>query len=77
MDPDQDELHATGGTSQLGRRAQVGGAIALVLGLMLTLLFPQTSAGAPLDLHQMAKLFIAFGLFLLALGTGIRGFFAD
>ena len=74
MEPDQDQLDSVnGGRSLPGRRAQAGGGIALFIGLLLLFFFPQVPRGAGLDLHQMAKLFIAVGALLLALGTGARG----
>lgn len=62
---------------RLGRRAQVGGGLALFIGALLLAFFPAVPAGAAPDLHQMAKLLIGFGVFLLAAGTLARRFFAD
>jgi hypothetical protein len=62
---------------RLGRKAQVGGGLAVFIGALLFAFFPAAPSGTVPDLHQMAKLFIGFGGFLLAAGTLARWFFLD
>ena len=60
-----------GGTTRypVGLKAQVGGGIAIFLGVLLLVFLPVKPPGPGLDLHQMAKVFIGIGVFLLAAGT--------
>jgi hypothetical protein len=60
--------------SRLGRKPQVGGTIAIFIGLLLLLITPSAAQGEPPGLHQMAKLFIGIGAFLFAAGTLARWF---
>jgi hypothetical protein len=71
---DQDD---SGLTSPLGRRAQVGGLLAVFIGVLLLFFGPGQAPGLPLNLHQMARLFIIIGASLVALGTIARWLFLD
>jgi len=54
---------------QLGRKAQVGGLLAVLIALLTYL---AASPGALIDQHKMALPFIAIGVFLAAEGTFAR-----
>ncbi len=60
--------------SRLGRKPQVGGGIAIFIGVLLLVMTPPAAPGEPPGLHQMAKLFIVIGAFLFAAGTLARWF---
>ena len=62
--------------SRLGRKPQVGGAIAVFLGVLLLTFVPAVPAARP-DIHQMAKVFIGVGILLIAVGTFSRWYFLD
>jgi hypothetical protein len=61
--------------SNLGKRTQIGGAIAVYIGVLLLLLGPAPTP--PLNPHRLAWLFIAIGLFLFVAGTVARRLFLD
>jgi len=62
--------------SRLGRKPQVGGAIAIFLGVLLLAFIPASPAAKP-DIHQMARVFIGIGILLIAVGTLSRWYFLD
>jgi hypothetical protein len=61
----------------LGRRSQVGGALAAFVGVLLLLAAPAAPPGAPIDVHKMAMVFIAIGSFAAAVGTFARWYYLD
>jgi hypothetical protein len=61
----------------LGRKTQVGGGLAVLIGVLLFYSLPAAVPGSPLDGHQMARVFIGFGIFLVAAGTIARWLFLD
>lgn len=71
MDDDEPELTS----NPPGRRAQVGGGIAVFLGVLLLLFFPSVRPGAALDLHGMAKIFLVVGALLFTVGTFARWYY--
>jgi hypothetical protein len=76
MDPD--DTNGTGSApSNLGRRAQIGGALAAFIGVLLLVLGPAPTPGGPLNPHQLAYLFIGFGVLLVVVGTIARLLFLD
>ena len=62
--------------SRLGRRSQVGGGIAVFIGLLLLLATPP-SPPAAVNTHQMAMIFIAVGVFGIVAGTLARWYYLD
>ncbi len=62
--------------SRVGRKPQVGGAIAVFLGVLLLTFIPAVPAARP-DIHQMARIFIGIGILLIAVGTFSRWYFLD
>jgi hypothetical protein len=52
-----------------GMKAQVGGGLAIFVGVMLLVFASVRTPGPGLDIHEMAKVFIGFGIFLLLAGT--------
>ena len=58
----------------LGRRAQVGGGVAVFLGVLL-LVAAGPGAGGPVDLHKMAVLFVVIGAVLFLAGTFARWYY--
>ena len=54
---------------QPGRRMQIGGALALAIGIMLLIFLPVPAPGAPVDLHRISYVFIAVGVLGLVAGT--------
>ena len=59
---------------RLGRKQQVGGALAAFIGLLLFLAAGQTAPGL-VDLHKLALLFIVVGILGLAVGTFARWYY--
>ena len=57
---------------QPGRRAQVGGALAVGIGILLLLFLPHPAPDSPVDAHRIGWAFIAVGVFCLAAGTIAR-----
>jgi hypothetical protein len=58
--------------SKVGRKAQVGGGIATLMGVLLLVFGPSATPGGPLNPHQMAYVFIGLGIFLVVVGTIAR-----
>jgi len=57
-----------------GRKPQMGGAIALFLGVLLfATAAPVTNIG--IDVHRLAEGFITIGVFLLLVGTVARWYY--
>ena len=64
-------------TTPLGRRSQVGGALAAFIGVLLLLATPAAPPGAPIDVHKIGMVFIAIGAFGVAVGTFARWYYLD
>jgi len=62
--------------SRLGRKPQVGGGIAVFIGALLLAFVPAVPHAVP-DIHQMAWIFIAIGILLIAVGTFSRWYFLN
>lgn len=62
--------------SRLGRKAQVGGGIVLLMGLLFLVMRVPPGASGPV-LHKMAWVFITIGIFLNLVGTFWRWFYLD
>lgn len=78
MNPERRGDQNDGGlTSPLGRRAQVGGLLAVFIGVLLLIFGPGPAPGSPLNLHQMASIFIIIGASLVVVGTIARWLFLD
>jgi hypothetical protein len=75
VEPESENLKEA--KSRLGRRSQIGGGLAVFLGVLLFLATPPAPPGAPVDIHKMAMLFIAVGIFGIAVGTFARWYFLD
>jgi hypothetical protein len=58
--------------SKVGRKAQVGGALAVFIGILLLFFGPSATPGVPLNPHGLAYLFIGLGIFLVVVGTVAR-----
>jgi len=63
--------------SRLGRRSQVGGGLAALIGLLGLVFVPPAPPGAPIDLHKGGMAFLAVGIFGLAVGTLGRWYYLD
>jgi hypothetical protein len=75
MEPDDERLESAKlARSRAGRKAQVGGGIAVFLGVLLLFALPPVEPGSPVNLHSMADLFIGIGVGLIAVGTLARIF---
>jgi hypothetical protein len=75
MDPDDPET--TQARNRVGRKAQVGGALAVFIGVLLRFFGPSATPGIPLNPHQMAYVFIGLGIFLVLVGTIARMILLD
>lgn len=75
MDSDDDLKSSISGSNPVGLRSQVGGGLAVFIGVLLLLFYLNIPSDAAVNLHQMAELFISVGLFALAGGTIARIFF--
>jgi hypothetical protein len=74
----QNDLESvTSGVNPVGLRPQVGGGLAIFIGVLLFAFYPNVQAGAPINLHQMARLFIGIGVFLVVADTIARLFSVD
>jgi Kef-type K+ transport system membrane component KefB len=73
VDREQDSLRVA--SARLGRKAQVGGGLAMIIGVILLAGTPRAAPGAGVDVHQMALIFIAFGIFLAAAGCFARWYY--
>jgi hypothetical protein len=76
MLPDDSEFTRTT-RSNVGRRAQIGGFIAVFIGVLLLVFGPSPAPGIPLDPHKLDYLFIGIGLFLLVVGAIARWLLLD
>jgi hypothetical protein len=54
---------------QPGRRSQIGGALALAIGILLWIFLPVPPPGSPVDFHRVSYAFIAVGILGIAVGT--------
>jgi len=76
MDPAQPNTESSDSESlarsRIGTKPQVGGGIAVFLGILLFVFTPPARAGMP-DIHRMVIIFIAFGVFLITVGTSPDG----
>ena len=63
--------------TRLGRKPQVGGALAILIGVLVWFATPPASPGDPISLHHLAALFLIIGLALLVTGTLVRWFYLD
>jgi len=63
--------------SQIGRRAQVGGGLAIFLGVLLFVGTPPTASGAAINVRQMALVFIVIGGLGVAAGALARWYYLD
>lgn len=59
---------------RVGERAQIGGAICTLIGILLRWLGPHPVPEVPLDPHQFAYVIIGMGVCLLAGGSLARWF---
>jgi hypothetical protein len=75
MDPEPESLKLA--KARLGRRSQVGGGIAAFIGLLLLVATPPAPPGAAVNVHQMAMIFIAVGVFGVVVGTLARWYYLD
>jgi hypothetical protein len=55
---------------QPGRRAQVGGALAI--GILLLIFLPRAAPDSPIDVHRIGWAFVGVGAFCLVAGTITR-----
>jgi hypothetical protein len=58
-----------------GAKAQVTGALAILIGIYLRVFGPQPASGVPIDPHYLAWTVIGTGISLLIGGTLMRVFF--
>jgi hypothetical protein len=54
---------------QPGRRAQIGGALAAGIGILLLIFSPAPPPGSPIDVHRIGWAFLAVGIFGIVAGT--------
>ncbi len=54
---------------QPGRKLQIGGALALALGVILLIALHAPRPGSPVDIHPIGWAFVVVGAFCLAAGT--------
>jgi len=60
----------------VGMKAQAGGGVAVFMGVLLLVFTPSVPPHPGLDIHQMARVFIGIGIFLLAAGTLARWYYS-
>ena len=60
---------------RLGRKPQVGGALAMFIGALLFLFTAPAAPGALAGLHKLAAIFIVIGACLFAIGTLARRYY--
>jgi hypothetical protein len=75
MNPEDDFKYGDSPKNPVGMRTQVGGGLAIFIGVLLLVFLPPAAANAPINLHPMARLFIEIGSFLLVVGTLARVLF--
>ena len=63
--------------NRLGRRSQVGGGLAALIGILWLVFVPSAPPGAPVDLHRGGLAFLVVGIFGLAAGTLGRWYYLD
>jgi hypothetical protein len=63
--------------SRLGRRSQVGGGLAVFIGILWLVFVSPAPAGAPVDLHRGGLAFLVVGIFGVAVGTLGRWYYLD
>jgi len=69
---DSDEPPRLRFARRLGRKPQVGGALAAFIGLLLWLATPATNPSDPVNLHHLAAIFLVVGIGLFLMGTFAR-----
>ena len=74
MDPSEPESLRRAKT-RLGRKPQVGGALAILIGVLMWFATPAGHPGDPINLHHLAALFLIVGAALLVVGTVFRWFY--
>src|SRR5215467_5946471 len=60
-----------------GRRSQLGGVIAVAIGILLWIFLPVPPPGSPVDFHRMSYACIAVGILGIAVGTVAANFFSN
>ena len=73
-DPESESLKVA--RARLGRKSQLGGSLAAFIGVFLVLV-THSSPRPPVNIRQMAMIFIVIGIFLLAVGTFARWYYLD
>jgi hypothetical protein len=63
--------------SRLGRRSQVGGALAVFIGILWLVFVPPAAAGALVDVHRGGLAFLVVGIFGIAVGSLGRWYYLD
>jgi len=63
--------------SRLGRRSQVGGALAVFIGILWLVFVPPAPVRAPVDLHRGGLAFLVVGIFGAAVGSLGRWYYLD
>jgi hypothetical protein len=74
---DSEDSETEQARNRVGRKAQVGGALAAFIGVLLLLFGPSATPRVPLNPHQMAYVFIGLGIFLVLVGTVARMILLD
>jgi hypothetical protein len=54
---------------QPGRRAQVGGALAIGIGILMLICLPHATPDSPIDLHRIGWPVVVIGAFCVIAGT--------
>jgi hypothetical protein len=54
---------------QPGRRSQIGGGLAVFIGMVWLVAVPSGPPGAQVDIHKAGWIFLMVGIFGLAVGT--------
>ena len=63
--------------NRLGRRSQVGGGLAVFIGILWLVFVPPAAPGALVDLRRGGMAFLVVGIFGLAVGTLGRWYYLD
>jgi hypothetical protein len=75
---EDDDLNSEGLSRRpVGLKSQVGGGVAMFVGMLLFVFFPNVPPDASINLHQMAQLFIVLGGFAFGFGTLVRAYGLD